>query len=624
MAVERSDLRATRGPSSSADRHFFQARLWWAALWLTVIPVSAGWLASELSASTGLWALLLAASVLTQAALVSWLTRAHSRSLGTDARRLARPEKKAEAVGEIREAGDSPRPSPPPEEDHHSRSELLANMSHELRDPVNGILGASELLLKQELCEIQREYVEIVRSSSSGLLQVVEDILDYANVDAGKLVPEISDFSLSPLLQDVVGTMKPPAEARGLELRLEEARGLPLRVRGDRARLRQILLHLMDNAIRHTVQGHVILAVESLPATGRIEIGFAVRDTGVGLDAAARERLFSPFARGGTPDRSPRGAGLGLAISHRVVDLLGGSIEIDSTPGAGSTFFVSLPFELPKGTARPPAELPRRAASSRRAERVLIAEDEAVNRLIAVRLLEQLGYRAEAVCDGQAAIEALERGRYDLVLMDCQMPELDGYAATHLIRQQESEGQHIPIVAMTAHALRGDREKCLAAGMDDYLAKPFRQRELAAVLARWTSHRRQKSRSDALDPAMLATLLRLNHEAESDFLSRAIEDFLQTESPKLADMRRALRSDDTRHLMAAAHSLCGAAGSLGAFHLSKLCGELVDLAQYRTLNECRVRLRDVEREFERTVAELKTILGEPSHGGGGRHANRSA
>ncbi len=591
-----------------------------AGAWLAALPVALAWKATQLAATWSQWAVALAIILLAQGALF-WIGIRLWRPLaGTHSGHITGSER----------SNTEPRRQRV-ERASHARSEFLANMSHELRTPIQGILGVSELMLQKGLGAEQREYVEIVKSSSGDLLQVIEDILDFSNIEAGKLQLEATDFSLPDLLRDVIDLMEPRATAKSIELRLEVAPGAPEELRGDPLRLRQILLNLVGNAIKLTSEGHIIVAVERTPTASRLEVGFAVQDTGVGIEPGMRESLFLPFRQADGPaSREHGGTGLGLAITHRVVEHLGGTIAVDTTPGVGSTFFVNLPFDTPQTTSLSPrlAPAPSRAPRSRRARRVLIVEDEAVNRMVAIRLLEHLGYRAEAVADGRAALEALERGRFDLALMDCQMPELDGYETTRQIRRHEADAQRLPIIAVTAHALRGDREKCLAAGMDDYLAKPFREAELAEVVARWLQQDattpRSSASADALDPATLDTLLRLDREAQNDFLSRAIQDFLKQESPKLAEMHRALGTDDTRNLMEAAHSLCGSAGSLGAFHLSKLCGELVDLAQYRTLNECRIRLRDVEREFERTVGELRKILGEPRETGSRRRSHRSA
>ncbi len=509
------------------------------------------------------------------------------------------------------------------EQADRTKSRFLANVSHEIRTPINAVAGMSELLLKGDLAPRQRQQAEIIRSSTQGLLQLVDDLLDFSSSEAGELSLEALDFRLPEVVETVIGQLSPDAAAKGIELRLEAAAELPAgSVRGDPRRLRQVLANLVDNAIKFTARGQVTLQVEQerLDQEG-CAIRFTVRDTGIGMSPEVRSRLFAPFIQAdASPSRRHGGTGLGLAISQRIAGLMGGAIEVESTPGEGSAFAFTARFALPApAPARPPAPAPERGRA-RGSCRVLIAEDNPVNRLIAVSQVEGLGYRAAAVGDGLEALEALGRKRYDLVLMDCQMPELDGYEATRRIRRREAAGEHVPVVAVTAHAMKGDREKCLAAGMDDYISKPYYVETLDAVMSRWLgvagpeleasppAPEPDPRRPGALDPGTLETLRELGRGTGRDLLTQVAEVFLGAMPPPLVTMRQALAEGDVRTLNEAAHSLKGGAGNLGAFRLAKLSGELQRPAREGDLAGCAIRLNDIEEEYERVAAELREIL----------------
>ena len=376
---------------------------------------------------------------------------------------------------------------------NHAKSEFLANMSHEIRTPMNGIIGVVDLMRQLDLTPRTREYADVIASSAEGLLRIIDDVLDFSKSEAGKLSLDAVDFRLADTLKRVIDLLAPRAAAEGIELRLELADELPAWCRGDPARLQQVLLNLVGNAIKFTPKGWVSVgaAPAGSGAGGSPAIRFRVRDTGIGIPPEAQSRLFEPFTQAdSSTTRRFGGTGLGLAISRRIIELAGGEIGVESTPGAGSTFWFTLPLApVEEPAPRPP--LPRRAAAPGGrppgSYRILLAEDEPVNRLIALGQIRAIGYPVDAVVNGREVLEALDQRHYDLVLMDCQMPELDGYETTRRIRRQEAGGCHVPILAVTAHALEGDREKCLAAGMDGYLAKPYRQDELAAVLSTWLS-----------------------------------------------------------------------------------------------------------------------------------------
>ncbi|HZY15293.1 MAG TPA: ATP-binding protein, partial [Ramlibacter sp.] len=496
----------------------------------------------------------------------------------------------------------------------HAKSEFLATMSHEIRTPLNGVIGLTQLLAASDLPAREAESVAMIDSCAKSLLSVVDNILDFSKIEAGRLTLEQVPTDLAQLVRELSDVFRLRAAEKGLRFDLRQDAQVPRWIAADPGRLRQILLNLLGNALKFTAQGGFSLDVSLQQGSDGQELCFAVFDTGIGISEVDQARLFTRFTQAdASPSRAHSGTGLGLAISRQLAQMMGGDVTLASRKEHGSTFTLRVPLHL---APAPVAAKALAAGPVRRDARILLAEDNEVNQLVAQRLLASLGYeRVTAVFTGREAVHACSAQDFDLVLMDCQMPVMDGWEATRELRRL---GVRAPVLAFTASATSADRERCLAAGMNDYLAKPVELAVLAGKVQRWLAQEpaTDGSLAGAVDAAPAPTLQVFNPTVLSKLFLGDMNLFAETRELFMAQTRPSLArlcanpQSEVAEVRKAMHSIRGAASMLGAERLAEACRR-TEADEQPTPEWIASRCQEVQAAFEAFVTASQPAGSDP-------------
>jgi len=510
---------------------------------------------------------------------------------------------------------------------NRAKSEFLANVSHEIRTPMNGILAMTELALDTELTSEQREYLQTLKFSGDSLLEVINDILDFSKVEVAKLELRPTEFDLRELVGNTIRALGVRARQKGLEIRFDTDKRIPVRVLGDAIRLRQILINLVGNAVKFTERGEIVVKVEKMgESDDAFEVHFLVSDTGIGIPSDKHKVIFEPFTQvDASMTRNHGGTGLGLAIASQLTELMKGRLWVESEVGRGSTFHFLIPLSVPSRNSQETAQeqQPTRCESvlagaenptSRPIPKkleILVAEDNLINQKAVLRMLVKMGHTVQIASNGAEALDLVGIRKFDLVLMDVQMPIMDGLTATRRIREHEAQnGGHLPIIAITAHALEFDRQACLQVGMNAYISKPLSAAQLQEIIARVLSTDRNCVEEFGPGPGFETrvwdqekVLARLGGD---EVLLHEIVDIFVEETPNhLTALRRATAEGNSDSIERIAHSLRSEVGYLEISVASEIARTIEEMGRSRRLGEVKEQLDRLEAAIEDATSQMR-------------------